>query len=103
MLHPVINAGELYNEIPFPLYNIAELYIEKGEYELALEHLKHYILLVPLDLDTLFKTCGIALMSNRLNEVMQEMRSFIKEANKADPRVGVVKRWLKMQRNCQNK
>jgi len=92
-------AIESYPENPVPYFNRAELYIEKCEYGQALENLKYYISLVPLDMDNLFKTCGIARMADRLIEVTQEMQSFIEEADPSDPRVSVVKKWLEMSQN----
>ena len=89
-------AIELYPENPFPYYNISEHYIAKDEYARALENLKLYISLVPLDMDNLFKTCGIARMANRLDDVIGEMQSFIDEAEPSDPRVVEVKKWMDM-------
>ena len=89
-------AIKKYPENPFPYYNIAELYISKGDYSRAVENLKKYISLVPLDMDNLFKTCGIARMADRLNDVIREMNSFIEEAEPSDPRISVVKKWLEM-------
>jgi len=88
-------AIEFYPENPFPYLNFAELYIEMEEYDKAMDNLKQYSSLVPLDIDILFKTCGIARMANRLAEVTSEMQSFIKEVAPSDPRVDTVKNWLK--------
>ncbi|MBA7561231.1 TPR repeat-containing protein YrrB [subsurface metagenome] len=87
-------AIELFPENPFPYFNISELYIERDDYEKAMNMLKKYIMLVPLDMDNLFKTCGIARMADRLIDVIQEMQSFIVEAEPDDLRVDVVKKWL---------
>ncbi len=87
-------AIEFYPDNPFPYLNFAELYIEIEEYGKAMDNLKQYSSLVPLDMDTLFKTCGIALLADRVAEVTDEMRSFIKEADNSDPRVDTVKKWL---------
>ncbi len=86
-------------ENPFPYFNIAELYISMDRYDEAVEHLKKYIHLVPLDMDNLFKTCGIALLAGRLEDVVPEMRSFIEEAEPEDPRKTVVERWLLLSRD----
>ena len=88
-------AIEFYPENPFPFLNFAELYIEMEEYDKAMDNLKQYSSLVPLDMDILFKTCGIARMANRLAEVIHEMQSFIKEADPSDPRADTIKNWLK--------
>lgn len=89
-------AIKLYPDNPFPYLNFAELYITSGEYDKAFNYLKQYTSLVPLDMDTLFKTCGIARMAGKLDDVTDEMESFIKEAEPADPRVDTVKKWLEM-------
>lgn len=88
-------AIKFYPENPFPYLNIAELYIEIEEYDSALDNLKKYSSLVPLDMDNLFKTCGIARMANRLADVTEEMQSFLKESDSFDPHVKTVKKWLK--------
>ena len=87
-------AIRLHPENPFPYFNLAELYISLGEYAPALSYLKQYIALVPLDLDNLFKTCGIARLADRLEDVAGEMESFIRECDPADHRVEVVRDWL---------
>lgn len=87
-------AIRLHPENPFPYFNLAELYISLGEYAPALSYLKQYIALVPLDLDNLYKTCGIARMADRLEDVAAEMESFIRECDPADHRVEVVRTWL---------
>lgn len=89
-------AIEIFPENPFPYFNIAELYIAGGDYSHAVENLKKYISLVPLDMDNLFKTCGIARMADRLIDVISEMNSFIDEAEPSDPRISIVKQWLDM-------
>jgi len=88
-------AIEFYPDYPFPYLNIAELYIEIEEYDSALDNLKKYSSLVPLDMDTLFKTCGIARMANRLVDVTEEMQNFLKETDSSDSRVKTMKKWLK--------
>ncbi|MFC1561312.1 tetratricopeptide repeat protein [Candidatus Latescibacterota bacterium] len=88
-------AIEFYPENPFPYINIAELYIRIEEYDRALDNLKKYSSLVPLDMDTLFKTCGIARMADRLADVIEEMKNFLKESDSSDSRVKVIKKWLK--------
>lgn len=89
-------AAEFYPENPFPHFNLAELSILKADYSAALDYLKRYISLVPLDIDTLFKTCGIARMADRLNDATGEMESFIRETEPGDKRRDTVKRWLAM-------
>jgi Flp pilus assembly protein TadD len=89
-------AAEFYPENPFPFFNLAELSIRKADYSTALDHLKRYISLVPLDLDTLFKTCGIARMADRLKDAVEEMKSFIRETDSGDPRRKTVRAWLAM-------
>ncbi|MDP2984166.1 MAG: tetratricopeptide repeat protein [Candidatus Latescibacter sp.] len=93
--HFLTRAIAYYPENPFPHLNLAEVFLAKGDYNRALPHLKKYIALVPLDMDTLFKTCGIARMADRLEEVVMEMKSFVREADPADPRKDVVRGWLK--------
>ena len=88
-------AIEFYPENPFPFLNFAELYIEMEEYDKAMDNLKQYSSLVPLDMDTLFKTCGIARMANRLADVTEEMQNFLKESDSSDPRIKTIKKWLK--------
>jgi Flp pilus assembly protein TadD len=90
-----MRAIEFYPDYPFPYLNIAELYIEMEDYDNALDNLKKYSSLVPLDMDTLFKTCGIARMANRLVDVSEEMKSFLKETDSSDSRAKTVKNWLK--------
>jgi tetratricopeptide (TPR) repeat protein len=87
-------AMGIYPDNPFPYFNIAEMYIKLEEYEEALYNLKKYMFLVPLDLDTLYKTCGIARMANKLADVTSEMQTFIDETKPLDPRVDTVKKWL---------
>ncbi|MFA6471901.1 MAG: tetratricopeptide repeat protein [Candidatus Latescibacterota bacterium] len=94
--HFLTRAIAFYPENPFPYLNLAEIYIAGQEYTRALPHLKKYIALVPLDMDILFKTCGIARMADRLEDVVGEMESFIQEADPSDPRRTIVKGWLKM-------
>jgi protein O-GlcNAc transferase len=89
-------AISLYPENPFPHINLAEIFIARGEFAQALPHLKKYIALVPLDMDILFKTCGIARMADRLEDVVDEMKSFIREADPQDPRRVIVRGWLKI-------
>jgi len=89
-------AIDIFPENPFPYFNIAELFIAMNEYDRAVKYLKKYVSLVPLDMDNLFKTCGIARLADRLIDVVQEMNSFIREADPSDPRVEVVKKWLAM-------
>ena len=45
-------------------------------------------------MDTLFKTCGIARMANRLGDVTHEMQVFIEESEPSDSRVDTVRKWL---------
>ena len=92
-------STELFPENPFPYYNLAELYIETGDYGNALDNLKHYISLVPLDMDNLFKTFGIARLAERLDEVIPDMERFIAEADPADPRLKTVEMWMSMVEN----
>jgi tetratricopeptide (TPR) repeat protein len=87
-------AAEFYPENPFPHYNLAELAIQKEDYSSALDHLKRYITLVPLDIDTLFKTCGIARMADRLDDAVEEMKSFLRETEPEDQRRETVQEWL---------
>ena len=87
-------SAEMHPENPIPLYNLAELAIAFDKYDVALEYLKKYTTLVPLDLDTLYKTAGIARMTNRLGEVVPAMETFVREANPDDKRTGTVKTWL---------
>jgi Flp pilus assembly protein TadD len=89
-------AIEFYPENPFPYLNLAELYIAREEYSRGLVNLKKYIAIVPLDMDILFKTCGIARLADRLEDVIGEIESFIREADPSDPRLDIAKSWLKM-------
>jgi len=89
-------AIEKIPDSPFSYFNLAEFYLDSEDYTNALENLKHYITLVPLDMDTLFKTCGIARMGDLLGNVQEEMQSFIKEADDDDSRVDDVKLWIEM-------
>jgi tetratricopeptide (TPR) repeat protein len=84
----------LFPENPFTYFNIAELYIARNDYENALEYLKQYVGRAPLDMDNLFKTCGIARMADRLEDVVGEMISFVEESDPNDPRVETVREWL---------
>ena len=86
-------AIEFYPDNPFPYLNLAELYISQDEYYKALDNLKKYSKIVPLDIETLFKTCGIARMANRLEEVTDEMHTFLQEADPSDVRIETVKKW----------
>jgi Flp pilus assembly protein TadD len=92
--HYLLRAAQFYPENPFPHFNLAELYISREDYNTALEHLKRYVALVPLDLDTLFKISGIARLADRLEDVADEMESFVREAPPDDPRRDIVRQWL---------
>ncbi len=92
--HYLRRAAELYPENPFPHFNLAELYISREDYGAALERLKRYAALVPLDLDALFRLCGIARLADRLEEAVEEMGSFIREAPPDNPRRDIVRQWL---------
>ncbi len=89
-------AAEFYPENPFPFFNLAELAIERENYAVALDYLKRYIELVPLDLDALYKTCGIARLADRLGDVTTELKSFLDETGPDDPRRDIVAQWLSM-------
>ncbi|MBN1294485.1 MAG: tetratricopeptide repeat protein [Candidatus Latescibacteria bacterium] len=94
--HLFCHSIDIFPENPFPYYNLAELYITTGQYGKALDNLKHYIALIPLDMDNLFKTFGIARLADRLEEVVPEMDRFIKESNPKDTRIKTVELWIKM-------
>jgi Flp pilus assembly protein TadD len=93
--HFLTRAIAFYPENPFPYLNLAEIYITREDYSRALPYLKKYISIVPLDMDTLFRTCGIARMADRLADAVMEMKSFVQETDPADPRRDVVRGWLK--------
>ncbi|MFC1538815.1 tetratricopeptide repeat protein [Candidatus Latescibacterota bacterium] len=88
-------AIKYYPDYPFPYLNMAELYLAVEDYDKALENLKKYSSIVPLDMDTLFKTCGIARMANKLSDVTEEMHIFVEESEPDDPRSKTIKEWLK--------
>jgi len=87
---------KLFPENPFSYFNLAELYIATGDYAKALDNLKRYIDIVPLDMDNLFKTIGIARMADRLGDVVPEMERFIGESASDDSRSETVRQWLSM-------
>lgn len=87
-------SAKMHPENPIPLYNLAELAIAFEDYDKALDYLKKYTALVPLDLDTLYKTAGIARMTDRLAEAIQAMETFVLEAKPDDKRVGTIRTWL---------
>lgn len=87
-------AIELSPDNPFPYLNLADLFIKLDDFDRAFDNLKRYTAIVPLDLDTLYKTCGIARMAGRLPEAAEEMRRFIQEADRADRRVETVRKWI---------
>ncbi len=92
----LMRAIEFYPDNPFPYLNLSELYISQGEYGKALDNLKHYTKIVPLDLENLFKACGIARMADRLEDITDEMHTFINETDPSDERIETVKKWLEM-------
>ena len=91
-----LHSIDMFPENPFPYYNLAELFIATGKYGKALDNLKHYIALIPLDMDNVFKTFGIARLAGRLEEVVPEMERFIQETDPKDTRIKTVQLWIRM-------
>ncbi len=93
-VHFFEKAMKYYPDYPFPYVNMAELYIEREDYGRALDYLKSYSAIVPLDMDMLYKTCGVARMADKLPDVVEEMERFVEEAEPDDSRLATMNNWL---------
>jgi Tfp pilus assembly protein PilF len=89
-------AISLFPENPFPYLNLADLQVSQGKYTEALVNFKKYLVIVPLDMDTIYKICGIARLADKLEDTVGEMKTFIEETDSTDERIFIVKKWLEM-------